>query len=92
MCNLWNHDNFDPTSDYIVFDDIELKNMGCSYKTWFGAQYQFSVTDKYKKKEAVTWGKPMIYLCNFWSPVHAGVDPDWINQNTVVVTLDRKMF
>lgn len=33
-------------------------------KQWLGCQREFVITDKYRKKLSISWGKPCIYLCN----------------------------
>ncbi|TGO48821.1 hypothetical protein BOTNAR_0458g00100 [Botryotinia narcissicola] len=49
--------------DYAIFDDIinGFKRMS-SYKGWFGSQKEFIVTDKYRSKQKITWGKPSIFI------------------------------
>ncbi|EGN98653.1 hypothetical protein SERLA73DRAFT_73264 [Serpula lacrymans var. lacrymans S7.3] len=49
MNSLFNADDINEASDYIVLDDISLEHFP-NYKSWFGAQKQFIVTDKYKSK------------------------------------------
>lgn len=64
-----------------------------SKKQWWGAQQEFTTTDKYKKKQQIRFGKPMIYLCN------PDQDPrthpkwcKWYDDNTVVVEIDNKLY
>lgn len=83
-------DDVKPDSEYGVFDDIcggfEFFR---SYKAWLGAQYEFTVTDKYRKKQKVMWGKPTIWLSND-NPFSSGhIDHEWIIENCFVVEIER---
>jgi len=49
---------------YVVFDDIQWDSLKSSAKSWFGAQQDFSVSDKYKHKRRMRGGVPAIFLCN----------------------------
>jgi len=89
---LTNLETFDKDSDYIIFDDIEFEYMP-NKKQWWGAQLEFTVTDKYKKKMSIRWGKPLIFLCN------PDEDPrthpkwcQWYEDNTVVVEIENKLY
>lgn len=61
--NLINLDDWNPEATYIVFDDFDWKFFP-NKKAFWGAQKTFVLTDKYRKKHTVHWGKPMIYICN----------------------------
>lgn len=54
---------FSNPAEYVIFDDFDFKFMP-SKKAWWGAQKTFVITDKYKSKKTIQWGKPCIYLCN----------------------------
>lgn len=56
-------DAWDETADYLILDDIEWQFVPNKKALFFG-QKTFWVTDKYRKKIEVNWGKPVIYLCN----------------------------
>lgn len=89
---LMNLADWDDAAEYIIFDDFDAKSFSSSYKAWFGAQKQFTVTDKYMKKQTVTWGKPMIWLSND-NPLDSGFfDRTWMESNTVVVNVRDKLF
>ncbi|EGO20879.1 hypothetical protein SERLADRAFT_441268 [Serpula lacrymans var. lacrymans S7.9] len=93
MNGLFNADDIDEASDYIVLDDISLEHFP-NYKSWFGAQKQFVVTDKYKSKRTVKWGKPCIWLSNE-NPLDIrarGINTEWIAGNTIVVNLDHRLY
>jgi len=84
----FNIDDYDPLSEYAVFDDLEggLNGMK-AYKGWLGGQNQFVVTDKYRKKQTVLWNKPTIFISNEHplSTKANRVDHQWIIGNCVVV-------
>lgn len=50
-------------SGYAVFDDTPLDRI-INAKGWFGAQEEFTITDKYCPKTVVKWGRPSIFLIN----------------------------
>jgi hypothetical protein len=82
-------------SEYLVMSDIPRHKIGDQwvfekYKAFFGAQKLVTVTDKYRKKVTLKWGKPMIYLCNKFDGQWA--EDDWLMANSVVVHLDKPMF
>nr|UBQ66256.1 Rep protein [finch CRESS-DNA virus] len=78
---LFNIDDFSESAEYAIFDDIS-GGFGFfpGYKNWMGGQFQFTVTDKFKHKRTVRWGKPSIWICNR-DPRHdaykSGGEPDW---------------
>lgn len=61
------------------------------YKCWFGAQDEFTMTDKYAHKRLVKWGKPLIWLSNYNPCLAKSVDRDWMEKNTVVVYVGHKL-
>lgn len=94
MCGLFNMDQFNPDAKYGVFDDIPVEFFKHSYKQWLGCQSDFDITDKYRKKIHVYFGRPAIFLMNppeyekipeFW-------DADWIEGNVVTVKLTDKLY
>ncbi|AGU67647.1 replication associated protein [Faeces associated gemycircularvirus 12] len=61
----FNLDEVDPSKKYAVFDDIRLNEKSYwSWKPWFGGQKEFTVTDKFRHKRKLMWGKPIIWVCN----------------------------
>lgn len=77
---------------YAVFDDMQGGfDFFHGYKFWLGAQAEFYVTDKYKGKKHVKWGKPSIWLCNN-DPQNEKVDWGWITGNCDVVELWDPIF
>lgn len=62
---LFNLDDFSEDSRYAIFDDISGGfEFFPNYKQWMGGQFEFTVTDKFKHKRTVKWGKPTIWICN----------------------------
>lgn len=56
--------SWDDSAKYIIFDDFEWIYWP-NKKAFWGAQREFTITDKYRKKFTVkNWNKPMIYICN----------------------------
>lgn len=82
-------DELDEDADYAVFDDISGGMAKFDYKNWLGGQSAFSVTDKYRKRRTIQWGKPCIYLCNQnpFESEHPNVDLDWLSRNSVLVEI-----
>lgn len=89
---MFNAEKIDESVDYAVFDDLIggfefFKN----YKAWLGQQKEFEVTDKYKKKRTVHWGKPTI-MCMNESPFSYGIDHDWLMGNCDVIEIKECML
>lgn len=65
----FNLDIWDNEAKYAIFDDFDkegkkLEEYFPQWKCWFGAQKEFTVTDKYRRKMSVKWGKPIIFISN----------------------------
>lgn len=76
---------------YAVFDDIGGIKYLPSYKFWLGHQQQFYVTDKYKGKKLVDWGKPSIWCSNTDPREEHGIRSDeveWLNANCEFILVD----
>jgi len=84
MLDLWNSD-----AEYAVFDDFEDWDRFYTYKQFLGAQKEFILTDKYRKKENVRWGKPSIILSNFLPNFK---DMQWVRDNCFIVEINTKLF
>lgn len=82
--DLWDND-----ATYAVFDDWPDWSKFLSYKQFLGAQREFILTDKYRKKFAVKWGRPSIIVANIL-PVFD--DLDWINENCIIVEIKNKLY
>jgi len=88
---MFSLENFDEGADYVIFDDYDAAKFP-SYKCWFGAQEEFTLTDKYAKKRTVKWGKPMIWLSND-NPLNNPIfDPNWLQMNCIVYNLEDKLY
>lgn len=56
---------------------------------FLGAQQEFEVTDKYRKKITVKWGKPSIILSNNFPDFK---DRIWIQANCFICEIRQKLF
>lgn len=101
IANMWDLSAFDSLSDdfyrdgYVVFDDINWDTIKSSAKSWFGAQRDFSVCDKYRQKKRILGGIPCIYLCNpdaYRDDLFNFVRGDWGIHNITVVELTEKLY
>jgi len=79
MLDLWNQD-----SNYAVFDDWEDWSKMYFYKSFLGAQKEFVLSDKYKRKQNVLWGKPSIIVAN---TMPCFQDWTWILANCFIVEI-----
>lgn len=87
MLDLWDDD-----AEYLVLDDFQDWSKFFMFKQFFGGQEEFVVSDKYRKKRSVKWGKPCIILANdkpnwFWSE-----DYHWMEANVITVKIENKLF
>lgn len=101
IANIWDLSAFDSIADgfwhhgYVVFDDICWDSIKHSAKSWFGAQRDFSVSDKYRKKKRIKGGVPTIFLCNpdaYCDELKRFVEGDWGSANISVVHLETKLY
>ncbi len=83
----FNLEDWDDSAKYAIFDDWEDWTRWFSYKQYLGAQETFTVSDKYKKKRTVTWGKPCIVLSNQMPDFK---DWTWIEINCTIYDLQNK--
>lgn len=63
FCCMFNLNDWSNSAQYLVIDDFNWEFFP-NKKGFWGAQDTFTLTDKYKGKRTVKWGKPMIYICN----------------------------
>lgn len=80
--------------DYAVFDDIPYERFP-AFKAFVGCQKEFFLTDKYRKKTKIIWGKPSIILVNPDMDYGSHMDKDlidWWEDNTVTVVIDNKLY
>lgn len=87
--DFWSH-------GYIVFDDIDWDSIKSSAKSWFGAQRDFSVSDKYRRKRRIPGGIPCIFLCNpdayYADGLYSFIKGAWAQENVVCITIDNKLY
>uniref|UniRef100_A0AAU6S580 Replication associated protein n=1 Tax=Barbastella barbastellus feces associated gemykolovirus 2 TaxID=3139971 RepID=A0AAU6S580_9VIRU len=95
---LFNLEDLGSDVDYAVFDDI-AGGFGFfpSYKQWMGGQYDFTVTDKYKHKVTLRWGKPTIWCCNTdpredWYKPGSRPDFKWMEENCDFIEIKEPIF
>ena len=80
---------YDDDAEYAIFDDWDDWSRLFNYKGWLGAQKEFTVTDKYRKKQTVRWKRPCIVLAN---QVPDFKDQAWIERNCVTVFIQHPLF
>ncbi|GBE88657.1 replication associated protein [Sparassis crispa] len=90
MHHLFNSTEFlsKPEADFAIFDDFRSLEYLPSFKCWYRQQHRFTITDKYKPKEMVTWGRPAICLENDDprnGPKLTPGDIDSLNMNMIFV-------
>ncbi|QIR82247.1 replication associated protein [Chicken genomovirus mg7_70] len=84
--SYFNISDFDENADYAVFDDIAGGfQYFPNYKGWLGAQKTFTVTDKYRAKKRIEWGKPCIMLMNDDPTFDSHVDTAWLLGNCHII-------
>ena len=84
--SYFNINDFDENADYAVFDDIAGGfQFFPNYKGWLGAQKTFTVTDKYRAKKRIDWGKPCIMLMNEDPTIDSHVDSAWLLGNCDII-------
>ena len=101
IANMWDLTAFDGlcssfwNTGYVIFDDLKWDSIKDSAKSWFGAQRDFSVSDKYKRKRRMPGGVPVIFLVNpedcvpdFLEFLHSS----WGKANIVYVLLNDKLY
>lgn len=68
--NVWSMDCWESKTSYTIMDDLDAGDEGkglsfCWYKPFFGAQDAITITDKFKPKQDIYNGKPLIWLNNY---------------------------
>lgn len=95
--NIWNSDNWEYLPPYTIMDDMDAQDEGKGlnfswYKPWFGAQDAITITDKYRPKEDIINGKPLIWLNNF--DIHETFQSEsaqrYIQKNMVYVNIGKR--
>lgn len=81
--------------EYAIFDDFGGLKYLPTFKFWLGHQKQFYVTDKYRGKQLVEWGKPSIWLSNTNPLDEYGVKPEdveWLLANCEVIHIETPLI
>jgi len=91
MSNL---DVWNAEAKYLIIDDIKWEYVP-QKKCLFGAQREFTLTDKYRKKRQIKWGKPCIYLYNPEEDpmleLH-GDERTWYTENVTTIRINNKLY
>lgn len=98
--NIWSSDNWEYLPAYTIMDDMDAADEGKGlsfswFKPWFGAQDSITITDKYRPKEDISNGKPLIWLNNFkiTETFKSDAAQDYIKKNMVYVNIgDRPLW
>ncbi|UOK20985.1 replication associated protein [Chifec genomovirus UA13_100] len=83
-------------AEYAVFDDWKggMKALP-GYKDWFGCQWQISVRKLHHDAKLITWGRPIIWLCNkdprLMHVATDDVDWEWMDDNVIFVEIARPL-
>lgn len=85
MLDLWDSD-----AEYAIFDDVDW-NFFPNKKGFFGAQRSLILTDKYRKKRSVVWGKPIIYLVNPEDVPNGGFG-QWYHENAIICNVQNPLY
>lgn len=95
--NYFNLDLWDDEAAYAIFDDMDvdpdvgLEKYFRSWKAFFGAQKEFTVTDKYRRKKRVSWGKPIIWIANNEIKCNTRT-MDYIRANSVICRIYNNLY
>lgn len=95
--NIWSSDNWEYLPPYTIMDDMDAADEGKGlsfswFKPWFGAQDSITITDKYRPKEDIANGKPLIWLNNFdiTETFKSEAAQDYIKRNMVYVNIGNR--
>lgn len=80
---------WDDEAQYAIFDDWSDWSKFYTYKQFLGAQKEFIVTDKYKHKRKVLWGKPCIVISNLQPDLP---EQEWVEMNCISCYLIGPLF
>ncbi|KAI0278674.1 hypothetical protein BC826DRAFT_882638, partial [Russula brevipes] len=94
MSTMWNIDEIDETAQYLVLDDINFDTFP-TWQAFLGAQSEFTVSDKYKRKKTLkNWNKPCIWLSNknILDSANEQWKKEWLEANCIIVYLEHRLF
>jgi len=96
--NIWSLDCWEGKTPFTVMDDMDAGDEGkglsfCWYKPFFGAQDAITVTDKFKPKEDIVNGKPLIWLNNYRidETFQSKTAQDYILKNMEIVYINKPL-
>ncbi|AFR11828.1 Rep [Baminivirus] len=96
--NMYNLDDLKSAlryAEFAVFDDIPFDRLP-AWKSFFGCQHTFTLTDRYRKKFTISdWSKPSIFLVNpdmTYDAWNKGREWEYIKQNAVIVKTDSRFY
>lgn len=95
VATSWDLSSFNNYFSYVVFDDVQWKNLAHYAKAFFGCQRDFSVSDKYCKKKRISGGVPSIYCVNPEDVTHELREfflSNWGQQNIEVISVSNKLY
>nr|QNG62400.1 putative Rep [Tomato apical leaf curl virus] len=95
FCGGVNWTEYNPHAIYNVFDDIPFQYLPCK-KEILGAQKDFTVNEKYRKKCTIKGGIPSIILCNPDSSYKEAISRSdlyvWCQSNVLYEFIDGSIF
>lgn len=103
MQQLFNIEQWDSGASYLIIDDIKFDKFEHVRQSLWGAQKHFNLTGKWRKHFPVSWGKPMIFLCNGGNDFRKMRKKDgtllldydelqWYMDNTIIVDIKEKLY
>ncbi len=97
--NVWNVDNWEGLTAFNVMDDMDAGDEGrglsfCWYKPFFGAQDAITVTDKFKPKQDIVNGKPLVWLNNYdyKETFQSKTAQDYIEKNMEIFYVHQPLY
>lgn len=97
--NIWSVENWEGLTAYTIMDDMDAGDEGkglsfCWYKPFFGAQDAVTVTDKFKPKQDIVNGKPLIWINNYdyKETFQSRTAQDYIERNMEIVYINQPLF
>lgn len=84
--NMIDLETYDDQASYVIFDDFDWEYFP-NKKGWWGAQEEFTITDKYRRKKTIKWGKAMIWLGN-----EAPALNEWYRANCIYIQVHSPLY
>jgi hypothetical protein len=89
---LFNIDGWNREASYIILDDINIKFFP-HWKCFIGCQREFVLTDKYRGKQTLKWGKPCIWIGNDDPRDDLSIsERDYFSINCHIVIITNKLY